>query len=91
MVEDALLYMIRAIAPTVYNKIISSISTKDMKSEELILLSLCVIAENNTQICRSIDKLVDVINALGDRLESVEKALVLTAERIDLMIRHRLE
>jgi len=88
MQDELLWQVIKSLTPTVFNKLSALIIDRAMKREDLLFLVLCIIAENNIQLCTSLNVLTETINKLNEQITLIDRSLTHLSDKVELLIHH---
>jgi hypothetical protein len=85
--DEVVVGLIRAFAPTVAEKLINVLGDRKVKREDLNLIVISLLAEQNHNVARSLDEMGKQMCALGESMNTVLKELRNTNEGIAILLK----
>jgi Tfp pilus assembly protein PilO len=85
--DDFVAGLIKALAPTVADRILGVLGERKMKRDELNLVVLSLLAEQNQSLARSLNEMGKQLCSLNEGMSAVLKELKNTGEGIAVLLK----
>ena len=85
--DDVVVELVKAFAPTVADKLISVLGNRKMRREDLNLIVISLLAEQNHNVARSLETMGKQLGTLSEGMNTVLKELKNVNEGIAVLLK----